>query len=94
MLKCLSGSQEIDIDNYQFEEQFLGLRRLSNHRLLHCPDPLCGGIVILHKSNLKGSHFTHLTKGVHCGIGKNAWNMTWQNRGYIPFYEINIQPNV
>ena len=72
MLKCLLGSQEIDIDNYQSEEQLLGLRRLSNQRLLHCHDPLCGGIVILHKCNLKRSHFTHLTKGVHCRISEES----------------------
>lgn len=72
MLTCLSGNQEIDIDDFQSEEQLLELRSLSNQGLLHCPDPLCGGTVILHKCNLKRSHFAHRNKGEQCRISEES----------------------
>jgi hypothetical protein len=72
MLKCLSGNQEINIVDYQSEGQLLELRSLSNQGLLHCPDPLCGGTVILHKCNLKRSHFAHRNKGEQCRISEES----------------------
>lgn len=72
MLTCQSGNQVIDIDDYQSKEQLLELRNLSNQGLLRCPDPWCGGKVILHKCNLKRSHFAHLKKGERCRITEES----------------------
>lgn len=72
MLTCLSENQEIDIDDYQSEEQILELRALSNHGLLRCPDPKCGGMVVLHKCSLKRSHFAHRVKGDQCRISEES----------------------
>jgi len=72
MLTCLSENQEIDIDDYQSEEQILELRAWSNNGLLRCPDPKCGGMVVLHKCNLKRSHFAHRVKGDQCRISEES----------------------
>lgn len=68
MLTCVSGNRQIDIDDFQSEEQLFELRELSNKGLLRCPDPRCGGIVILHKCNLKRSHFAHRIVGEQCRV--------------------------